>query len=158
MTRVCPHCKQEVPPSRNKKAIYCSPICSKRGGMQKIRDRDPEGARTKHKEHRRNNPERSLVNAARQRAKLKWLPFDIEWSDIVIPEECPVLKIPLILNEKVTGPNSPSLDKINPTLGYVKGNIRVISHRANTIKSNATASELEAVFRDLKKLEGKAET
>jgi hypothetical protein len=34
-----------------------------------------------------------------------------------------------------------------PSLGYVPGNIRVISMRANRIKTDATADELRAVLR-----------
>jgi hypothetical protein len=34
-----------------------------------------------------------------------------------------------------------SIDRINPTLGYVRGNIAVIGHRFNTIKSFGTAAE-----------------
>lgn len=40
----------------------------------------------------------------------------------------------------------PSLDRVVPSLGYVKGNVRVISFRANRIKSDATADELRAVL------------
>ena len=40
------------------------------------------------------------------------------------------------------GPNSPSLDKIIPAIGYIKGNIAVMSHKANTMKQNATLEEL----------------
>ena len=48
--------------------------------------------------------------------------------------------------------SSPSLDRIIPSLGYVKGNIRVISFRANTLKNNATLSELELILEDAKKI------
>ena len=41
-------------------------------------------------------------------------------------------------------PSSPSLDRIIPELGYVPGNVQVISHQANTMKSNATLKELKA--------------
>ena len=43
------------------------------------------------------------------------------------------------------GPGSPTLDRIVPSLGYVPGNVVVISHKANSIKSNATAAEIRAV-------------
>ena len=60
------------------------------------------------------------------------------------PECCPALGIPLAVQSK-TSDNSPSLDKIIPALGYVPGNIVVVSHLANRIKSNATPAQLLAV-------------
>lgn len=62
----------------------------------------------------------------------------------MIPLHCPVLGLPLYRNSggSAQGPNSPSLDRIDPALGYVKGNVKVISSRANSIKSNATPEEL----------------
>ena len=39
--------------------------------------------------------------------------------------------------------NSPSLDRIDPTKGYVKGNVWIISHKANVFKSYATHEELK---------------
>jgi hypothetical protein len=44
-------------------------------------------------------------------------------------------------------PNAPSLDKVDPTLGYVKGNVRVISMRANWLKQDATVEQLEQIAR-----------
>lgn len=90
--------------------------------------------------------EYSMYRGAKHRAAKKNIPFDIELSDVVIPALCPVLGIPLVRKSgKGPKPNSPSIDQIRPGKGYVHGNICVMSHRANTIKSNATAEELEAV-------------
>ncbi|WP_285401044.1 hypothetical protein [Luteibacter sp. ME-Dv--P-043b] len=63
---------------------------------------------------------------------------------MVIPDFCPVLGLPLYRNSggAAQGPNSPSIDRINPALGYVRGNVKVISSKANAIKSNATPEEL----------------
>lgn len=87
-------------------------------------------------------PGNNLLIAARHRAKKNGLSFDIELSDVYIPTWCPILGIPLHLNEEKIGPDSPSLDKIVPELGYVKNNVQVISHRANAIKRDATLDEL----------------
>jgi hypothetical protein len=79
------------------------------------------------------------------RAKELGLPFNLELKDIVIPEVCPVLGIPLISNtdgSRVPSHNSPSLDKMIPGKGYVKGNVAVISYLANTIKNCATADQI----------------
>lgn len=97
-------------------------------------------------QYRKNNPVFCLMEGARNRAKKKGIPFELDYSDIIIPEFCPILGIPLFRNEgKTACPNSPSLDRVNPDLGYVKGNVQVISHRANTIKNDASIEELLAV-------------
>jgi hypothetical protein len=88
-----------------------------------------------------------LLSAARSRAKRQKVPFDLTEDDIAIPARCPVLGIPLERGEGKPTPNSPSLDKIIPALGYVKGNVAVISHRANSIKNNASIHELRALVR-----------
>ncbi len=83
---------------------------------------------------------------AKRRAIKKNVPFDIEISDIVIPEFCPVLKIKLEVSSKHSWYNSPTLDRIIPSKGYVRGNILVISQRANTIKIDATVEEVRLVL------------
>lgn len=94
--------------------------------------------------------------SVKTRARKKGLAFDLTEEDINIPSHCPVLGIPLFHKRgKGTGPhdNSPSLDRIIPEKGYVKGNVIVVSSKANRIKSNATADEILAVgnfYKDLK--------
>lgn len=86
--------------------------------------------------------EAKLLSDARYRAKTKGLEFSIELSDIIIPEYCPILKLKLTPNKISCKANSPSIDRINSELGYVKGNIQVISHKANSMKRNANVEEL----------------
>lgn len=90
-------------------------------------------------------PANQLMRSAKHRAKKNNIPFNIVEEDIVIPEVCPVLGIPIKVNIN-TGcggrKDSMSLDKIIPSKGYVKGNIQVISHLANSMKSSATPEEL----------------
>jgi hypothetical protein len=99
------------------------------------------------KEHRVANLEVYMWRGAKHRAKAKNIPFTITPNDIVIPPTCPVLGIPLQRGCGKSGPtpNSPSLDRIVPTRGYVPGNVVVVSHRANTIKNDATPDELALV-------------
>ena len=99
------------------------------------------------------NYERKVWLSAKNRARKKKIPFNIEVSDIIIPDICPVLGIELYKSNKIKSSNSPSLDRIIPSLGYVKGNIRVISSRANTLKNNATVQEMELILNDLKRIQ-----
>lgn len=87
-------------------------------------------------------PELLLLRSAKHRAKVGNFPIDITIEDIQIPEFCPILKIKLEVSTENAAPNSPSLDKIIPELGYVKGNVQVISNLANTMKWNATFEQL----------------
>ena len=84
-----------------------------------------------------------LIGRAKIRAKRRGVPFSPLVDDITIPEFCPVLGIKLAaVGRSRNDPAAPSLDRIIPELGYVRGNVRVISNRANSLKSNATADEL----------------
>lgn len=99
--------------------------------------------------YRMRDPARWLLLVAKARAKKRGIVFDIDASDIVIPTHCPILGIPLFQKQKThkrdATPNSPSLDRIRSELGYVKGNVQVISWRANNIKRDATPEELRKV-------------
>jgi hypothetical protein len=96
-------------------------------------------------EYRRRHPEACLLRAAKNRAIKYNLSVDISLEDIVIPECCPILGLKL---ERKLGVGyggqdaSPSLDRIDNSLGYIKGNVWVISQKANAMKSNATKEEL----------------
>jgi len=97
------------------------------------------------------DPRKQMLVNARIQAKKKKLDFNIVLSDLIIPEQCPVLGIPIFIGSFEKN-NSPSIDKIIPKLGYVKGNVRIISYRANTLKSNATLEEMLKIIEDLKKI------
>ncbi len=91
---------------------------------------------------RRSNTGKFLYNACKYRAKERGIDFNLDLDDVIIPKICPILKIPLIVGEGNAIPNSPSIDRIDPSKGYIKGNIQVISYKANTMKSNATEEDL----------------
>jgi len=88
-----------------------------------------------------------LYRSAKKRALKKGLEFNIELKDIHIPKKCPILKVPLICSTRY----SPSIDRIYPDKGYIKGNIAVISTLANSMKANATPKELLIFSRNIKK-------
>lgn len=80
---------------------------------------------------------KTLLYNAKYRAKKSGQPFNLSLEDIVVPELCPILDIKFS-----DGMYAPSLDKIIPEDGYVKGNVRVITRKANVMKNNATFKEL----------------
>ena len=98
-----------------------------------------------HLRRRRNkyltDPSFHMYHEAKKRAKSKGLPFTLVKDDIIIPIFCPVLGLKLQVGAGVTLPESPSLDRYYPELGYVKGNVSVISNKANAMKSNGTLEE-----------------
>jgi len=106
------------------------------------------------REYRYRHPQETLVAQAQSRAKRDGLPCDITAATLEWPTHCPVLgvEISYTKNNKDNGvrSNSATLDRRINELGYVVGNVFVLSHRANRIKSDATLAELEAVVRYMK--------
>lgn len=106
--------------------------------------------------HWRNRSRRYLLLVgAKYRAKRDGHGINISLEDIPdIPKQCPVLKIPLHVHEGVSGwhDDSPSLDRIDSSKGYLKNNIRIISNRANRLKADATLEELEKILEDARLL------
>ena len=104
---------------------------------------------------RSRNPSRYLYNQAKHRSRKRNIFFDITPEDIVVPDYCPVLDIPLVMGRGLKGGpthNSPSIDRIDPKKGYTPDNIRVISWRANSLKSDASLKELQVLVEDLSRL------
>jgi hypothetical protein len=111
--------------------------------------------RDKRARYRSDRVEAGILARVKNRAKTNKIPFNLDITDIVVPDVCPVLGIPITYGfEKGRGfhPDGPSVDRLKPHLGYVKGNVRVISARANLLKSDATVDELERVLRDLRRI------
>jgi hypothetical protein len=96
---------------------------------------------------RSENPLKYIYNATKNRAKKLGIPFNIDLSDVSVPAVCPVLGISLVRSKGKRTDASPSIDKMVPELGYVKGNVRVISMRANRIKNDGTVEEHEKIVR-----------
>jgi hypothetical protein len=92
---------------------------------------------------------KKIWEAACRRAVRKGIEFTIRFEELVWPTRCPALGCRLDYSVKGGRylPRSPSLDRFDNKKGYVAGNVRVISMRANMIKSDATAAEIAAVAR-----------
>lgn len=122
----------------SKKRKYCSNTCrftANKGTSKRL-------------EWKKENQEKRMLYRTRHSAKSRNIPFELQEKDIIIPEKCPVLGLTLEVGKDKASDNSPSLDKIIPSLGYTVGNVRVISQRANLLKSNATLEELRLVYED----------
>ncbi len=156
--KTCSSCQESKAPSEFRAYNVCK-VCAKarqsryyKANPQKYIDkvneyrrRNPDKRKVRDKTWRLNHPEQNLLRSTRFRAKAKGLPFNLELCDIVIPEVCPALGIVLERSkgDPSTRPdNMPTIDRLIPALGYVKGNTYIISHRANRIKQNATVAEL----------------
>lgn len=172
-SRICTKCGEEKPLeefSRNKQGKYgrrafCKACehkiqnsperLARRNELRKLRRENDEyrlARNLKDTETRHNNEDsikKALVRAAKARAKKKGIPFDITIEDFILPEKCPLLEIPLTVGYGSSQENSYSLDKIIPDLGYVKGNVWVISNKANMIKNNASLEELKLLVKNL---------
>lgn len=117
-------------------------------------EKDPDFLKKKAEykyQYNKNNPDVKLYWNSKSRAKKKGYEFNLDKEDVQIPNVCPLLGIPFQLGIGYLCDGSPSVDRIDSTKGYIKGNVWVISHKANTIKSNATLEELEMLVVNLRK-------
>lgn len=91
------------------------------------------------------NVKKRLLISAKHRAKKRQMPFLITENDFSLPETCPILGLPLMMHGD-RGPggsaDSYSLDRIDQSIGYEPGNVWVISHLANSMKSFATKDQI----------------
>lgn len=176
--KICPKCNRELPLEAYSKGtgmygrrsickecdkeLHNTPESRERRRLRRIeRRKNIEGYVEREKQVNLNrilsnedSYKKYLIRSAKQRAVKQGIAFNIDYTDIEIPEYCPLLGIKLIKHLGEGGrkfDDSPSIDKIIPTLGYVKDNIWVISDKANRIKNNATLKELELLVENLKK-------
>lgn len=152
-TKFCPKCtsdksRDDFTNDRNRKDgkyPYCK-VCRAKD-FAALKTPEWQAARTaSNRAYREGNAERLMWLSAKRRAARRGVAFTIQPEDVVIPERCPVLGIELVIAKGRFNENSPSLDRKDPLKGYVPGNVSVISFRANLIKNDATAEELEKVL------------
>ncbi len=113
---------------------------------EKNKDKVKELKREYRKKVIKLTPVKYLVQRVGYNARKKGITFNLVPEDFAIPSHCPVLGIPIIYPAPIHTYGLPTFDRIRPELGYVKGNVRIISWRANNLKSNCTdPAELRAV-------------
>jgi len=90
----------------------------------------------------------NYLNGARYRAKRDSVPFALTKTYLIsiATDECPVFHTPFEWGPSGKGcgyakDNGPTLDRIEPELGYVEGNVAFISYRANRLKDNGTMQD-----------------
>ena len=86
------------------------------------------------------------VAATKYRATRLGVPFDITVDDLYLNETCPILEIPLLFGGHRN--NTPSLDRIDPALGYTKGNVRIISLKANRWKNDMSLADAKKLVKN----------
>ncbi len=87
--------------------------------------------------------EKRIYNRAKSRAKKIGREFSIELEDITIPDKCPVFGHSFVYGDPDW---TYSIDRVDNDKGYVKGNVEIVSNKANRIKNSATEEELKAVL------------
>lgn len=120
---------------------YCRcSVCdfSKRDRHKIWYEANKESKSTKEKAQHRKNPVKKMIQHAYERAIKYGIDFCLNPNDVLVPDKCPYLGIPLYVGNGTLGPNSPTIDRIWPHLGYIPSNVIVVSHLANRMKNTAT--------------------
>ena len=113
---------------------------------------NPEKAKKAQQRYRKETPLKYLYSLAKRRAKRKGQNFSISISDLGdIPKTCPLLGIK-IDSYSEEQKYHPSIDRIDSNKGYIKGNVMIISHRANMLKNNADSDELFSIAINMQKM------
>ena len=136
------HCKSCDTKKKNEEFSF------RKGSKDRLQGYCKSCANSKNQAWISENRERYLVNSAKNRAKKKNIYFELKPSDIVIPDVCPVLGIPIGIRstgKQGFSDDSASLDRFDNNKGYVKDNVFVISWKANNIKSDGTYEEIMKV-------------
>jgi hypothetical protein len=164
--KTCNKCKQMLPLSYYAKNSKFNDSLERHcKGCDKIKQ---EAARKRNKKqvldysrsYRQRNKEsfdyrlKALLNASRQRAKLKGLEHTLTFEELksIYPPDnkCPVFGTELKFGDAGFRDNSPSVDKIDPTKGYTLDNVQILSWRANRLKVDASINELEMLLAFMK--------
>lgn len=139
--------------------VYCMPYKNKEKRLEAAREHrrgNPKQYAIKQAAYYDNNLDMYLLLVAKTRAKRTGVSFSLSREDVKVPTHCPVFGTLLARGTRGFHESSPSLDRVKPELGYVKGNVVVVSFKANRMKQNATVDELEKLASFYRKLEEEA--
>ena len=88
---------------------------------------------------------RAFFQRKRQNSKNKKWEFTVTYNDIEWNTHCPILGLEIDWTAEYRKETSPSLDRINPRMGYVPGNVVIVCWRANRIKNDGSAEEHQKI-------------
>lgn len=140
------HCKNCMTAYRNKNKEKSKLY------MRNLRLNDNEKVKETRRTSYHRNPINKMFISAKTRSKRYGIPFNITKEDIVIPEKCPLLEIEFIPGTKDNYLYSYSLDRIDNSKGYIKGNVQVITSKANSMKNCASLEELKVFCENMLKI------
>ena len=159
--RVCPCCgKERIVEVKNEREssgmkYFCKSCNSTLTALEKtriLREKIP-GFHETEKQQRRDSYKRNIIHTmvcrAQKRALKYGYDFDLEDSDIIIPEKCPILEVPFVLGSKGNYEYTPTIDRVDNNKGYTKDNIQVISKKANSMKNSASLEELKIFCKNI---------
>ncbi len=107
--------------------------------------------RASHRRWKENNLKEYRLRGSKVNARRGGWDHTLSVDDVFWPTHCPILGIALdysVGSRNKGGPATmaaPSFDRKDPTKAYIKGNVQIVSMRANTIKSNATPEQVARV-------------
>ena len=105
--------------------------------------------------HYHEHPVEYLLRRAKLRAVQRGLAFDLTREDLEpLPTHCPVFGVQLTRGNGQQDPSAYSLDRLDNALGYVRGNVVVVSYLANRLKNDGTAEQHERIAQWMREQRG----
>jgi|TARA_R100001086_G_scaffold94012_1_gene46755 hypothetical protein len=115
--------------------------------------KDATAKKEYNKEYEEVNPWVWMTSKAKRRTNL-FFNITSEYIKSIWPEDnkCPALGIELKRGKEKVIDSSPTIDRIIPELGYIKGNVQVVCALANRIMTSATPDQVIMVGEYFKKI------
>ncbi len=89
----------------------------------------------------------TACKASKRRARIKNLPFNLSsnYLESIFPKNCicPILGYKMKVANLTLGKLSPTLDRINPRKGYIKGNVEFVTNIANLMMTSANGKDIK---------------
>lgn len=92
------------------------------------------------------------VSRLKQSAKRRGIKFNLTakyLESLGRPKYCKYLEVELDYSTSTLLPNSPSVNRIDNTKGYVEGNVEIISNKANTMLSDTSKEDLKVFLKNV---------